>query len=343
MGRPNKLLKKLAKAAGVDSAVHYDVIREALMRACYRGLLRREPEKVVSDGFEHPPLPKDQEDKLKKLVATFVESPEFKIVWAQRSPHAADTWVRAEVLDGLKLWVDLGDMFVSHNCIRGDYEPIETKYLQSVLKRGMSFADIGANIGWFTLLAASIVGKEGRVFSIEPRTNTFNHLKRSIADNEFSDRCEAHNVALGAKAGEWNIGWSEKTLNPGGTWSVPNAGLEENFRKTGHQLQRTKVTTLDDVIGERRIDVIKIDIEGAEPLAMKGAVKVLARNRPVILSEINPGPMQQVSQVKAADYVRQIVSLGYDCRELLKSGLGDPFTGEAAGQTQVVNVVFTPK
>lgn len=343
MGRSSKILTKIAKAAGVDTAVQYEAIREALMRACYRGLLRREPEKAVTDAFEYPPLPKDQEDKLKKLVATFADSPEFKVVMAQRSPHAADTWVRAEVLGGLKLWVDLGDMFVSHNCIRGNYEPIETEYLRSILKPGMRFADIGANIGWFTLLAASIVGKDGRVFSFEPRTNTFNHLKRSIADNDFTDRCETHNVALGAKAGEWNIGWSEKTLNPGGTWSVPHAALEAMFKKTGHLFQRAKVAALDDLVGDNRIDVIKIDVEGAEPLAMNGAGKVLRRDRPIILSEINAGPMQQVSQVKAADYVRLLVSAGYDCRELQKSGLGAPYTGETAGQMQVVNVVFMPR
>ena len=53
------------------------------------------------------------------------------------------------------------------------------------------------------------------------------------------------------------------------------------------------------VAGERHVDVIKADIEGAEPLAMRGAIRILTRDRPVILSEINAGPMQKVSSASA--------------------------------------------
>ena len=342
MGRSAKLLSRIAKAAGVSSAVHYTAIREALMRACYRGLLKREPEKAVIESFEHPLLPSDQEAALAKMVATFADSPEFKLIRSKSAPYPADTWVRAEVLDGLKLWVDLGDMFVSDNCIRGDYEPAETKFLQSTLKTGMTFVDVGANIGWFTLLGARLVGKEGRVYAFEPRDNTFKHLKRSIADNGFDDRCEAYNLALGAKAGEWPVAWSQNTLNPGGTWSVPNPELEAFFKKIGHAFQRAKVAALDDIIGEHHVDVIKADIEGAEPLAMRGAIKILTRDRPIILSEINTAPMQKVSGVTAADYVQQIAAHGYECRELSQNGPGLFFTGEPT-QAQVVNVVFMPK
>jgi FkbM family methyltransferase len=342
MGRSSDLLSKITSLTRPGAHAQYQIIREALMRACYRGLLRREPEKAVTDQFAYPPLSKKHEDKLTSLVTMFVDSPEFKLAWDKRSPHPADTWVRAEVLDGLKLWVDLGDMFVSHQCIRGDYEPIETQFLKSTLKSGMSFVDIGANIGWFTMLGASIVGQNGHVHSFEPRTSTFRYLQKSIAENGFDDRCETHNLALGAKAGEWNIGWSQNTPNPGGTWSVPHAALEASFKKTNHMLQRTKVAALDDIIGTRRVDIIKADIEGAEPLAMSGALKIISRDHPLILSEINYSAISQVAQTTAADYVRQITSYGYNCHELTRDGLGGGFTGESVVEKQVVNVVFKP-
>jgi hypothetical protein len=124
---------------------------------------------------------------------------------------------------------------------------------------------------------------------------------------------------------------------------VPNPELENFFKKIGHAFQRAKVAALDDIIGERHVDVIKADIEGAEPLAMRGAIKILTRDRPIILSEINAAPMQKVSGVTAADYVKQIAAYGYECRALSQNGPGPAYTGEPAGQPQVVNVVFMPK
>jgi hypothetical protein len=64
------------------------------------------------------------------------------------------TWVLAEPRAGLRLWLDLGDYGVSRPCLINRYEPDETAFVEQYLRPGMSFVDVGANIGWFSLIAA---------------------------------------------------------------------------------------------------------------------------------------------------------------------------------------------
>ena len=97
--------------------------------------------------------------------------------------------------------------------------------------------------------------------------------------------------------------------------------------------------TLDSVLNGSRINFIKIDVEGAEPLAMKGALEALKRHRPTILSEVHPEMLKRVSRATPQDYVGLLAQAGYRCRTLLEGGkLGT----EYSGGSDLINVVFLP-
>jgi hypothetical protein len=130
------------------------------------------------------------------------------------SRDSAGTWVLAELDDGTRLWIDLGDYGVSRSCMFGSYEPVETAFVRSMLKSGQNFIDIGANIGWFTMLAARIVGPSGRVYAFEPRPNTCERLRKSVSENGYSN-VEVRQAALGTAPGRMMVGTLMSAHNPG--------------------------------------------------------------------------------------------------------------------------------
>ena len=146
---------------GERSATFGDVI------ACYRLLLGRQPD---ADGLAHyrrrlagRPLTLDE------LVSEFLGSVEFVRRQAERPAGEGLTGETVHACEGFQIRVDPADYAVGHTVARtGSYEPEVSSTLRQVLRPGGTFVDIGANIGWFSLLAASLVGPTGRVIAIEP-------------------------------------------------------------------------------------------------------------------------------------------------------------------------------
>lgn len=319
--------------------------KEALTRAAYRALLLRDVDDAAAAALVHPPFPPEEEDELRNILARFIASGEFRSLVKELDPqpdYPPSTWARVEV-DDLLLWVDLGDLGVSRHCVSGSFEPVETSFIRSVVKPGMTFVDVGANIGWFSANAAKLVGSKGRLFAFEPRKDTFSALSRTFQDNGFSDRATLINAAVGEEAGEVFIGWSPQLGNPGGTWTLPYLELEETFRDNGAALERTPVVVLDEVIGDTSVDVMKIDIEGAEPIALRGARGLLRRQRPLILCELNPVLLDKVSRTSSEDFISSVESEGYVCHALGPNGVEAKLDPASVGlNTETVNVVFVP-
>ncbi len=251
-----------------------------------------------------------------------------------------DTWLLAELDGGRRLWVDLGDYGVSRVAMFGHYEPIESGFVRSVLKPGQTFIDIGANIGWFTTLAAQIVGDTGRVHAFEPRPNTCARLQMTIAENGYR-HVEVRQAALGAAAGRMTVATLVHMRNPGGTWLLATETLSANLRE-GYERFEVDVMRLDDLPIES-CHLLKIDIEGAERLALSGAVETLKRFRPIIISEINPGPLQEVSGVSASEYVDFVEGLGYRAHAMTATGPGPRLAAGFTDGIAMMNVAFLPE
>ena len=179
------------------------------------------------------------------------------------------------ILDGdvaNKMMLDINDSL--RLSIKGIYEPFETELLKNQIGSGNTVLNIGANIGYYTLIFAKSVGSEGRVFAFEPDPTNFNLLKQNIALNGYQ------NVTLEQKAVYSANRTMELFLN------------EDN--QSDHRIYQTKIhqpcvvvdaVSLDNYFrnGQTVIDLIKMDIQGAEMAALQGMARLLKKNRDVRL------------------------------------------------------------
>lgn len=165
-------------------------------------------------------------------------------------------------MDGLKLQMDEGD--IEMRPILKDYqllkiwEPETTKIVKEQVKPGMTCIDIGGSIGIFTLQFARLVGPTGMVFTFEPTEMNFDYQCQNIRLNGFEDIC--YNFKMGAWH-KWEVlPFPRCAAKPFWTNGVPVADfLNKNF-------------------GVKKIDFIKIDVDGAEPNVVKGLIPIFENN-----------------------------------------------------------------
>lgn len=156
----------------------------------------------------------------------------------------------------------------------GAYEPAKYQMIRRHLRPGMTFVDVGANKGDFTLMAARLVGESGTVISIEPEPENHSMLQRSIELNGYAN-IKVLQVALSDRDGIAD-------LRIGATSGAHTLAPEFN----GVRTVSISTRTLDGVVAEQRlrsVDMIKIDVQGLELAVLRGASQTLLANPSVIL------------------------------------------------------------
>jgi FkbM family methyltransferase len=248
-------------------------------------------------------------------------------------------WVMTEIFGGCRLWLDLHDVGVSRGCLLGQWEESETRLMRAGVRKGDTVFDIGANIGWFTLLAATRCGVTGHVHAFEPHPVISRYLRRSVVDSHLDPIVTVHELALDEADGQATLGAEVNTANPGHNHFL--ADSEQNA--AGFERHLVARRRLDDLLPEAVPQFIKMDVEGAEMRVLRGARALLKRARPRILSELFPEQLASVSGATAADFIAEMAKLGYGCWELGPRGLMgrlDDFPTNAAAP--YVSVVFDP-
>ncbi len=151
--------------------------------------------------------------------------------------------------------------------------------------------DIGANTGFYTLLACT-ANSRVRVIAFEPVPRVYEKFLEHIRLNHFEDRCEAYQIAVSNF-----IGMAEMHI-PLGDLPTSASLNPEGFRGFDGVLRQVPVTTIDAVVGERAVDLAKIDVEGFEPQVLEGMQMTLQRFRPTLFIECLPdGPYRQVEEM----------------------------------------------
>jgi len=212
---------------------------------------------------------------------------------------------------------------------RDYYEP-ELAYLEKVLWPGNVFVDVGANFGVYTLAASKLVSAAGKVIAIEPTAQSFAILQQNIALNN-SANVRAFQIALTQTKGK---AWLYHGWDPVGN----SLGRDPLCADGGEEVQTESLDNLLEENGIGRVDVIKVDVEGAEELVLRGATKTLTANSPVVIFEFNPGCAANLnlSPYGARDFLQ---SLGYEFVVL-----GDcAKSKELALQPMYFNIIAIPK
>jgi FkbM family methyltransferase len=181
---------------------------------------------------------------------------------------------------GQKIVADGRDLSVTPDLvIHGFHEWPEEAFVRRTLRGGDWFVDVGANIGVFTILAASLCGPLGRVLAFEPNPPVRRLLEKSAVMNWFHDRIKIFETALGEAEGEVVLSYYPHRLGDAQVQTQQKGAMP--FQLTGKFLERKQIEVpirpLDDIIPvDLPIKILKIDAEGHEPEVLGGSKRLLA-------------------------------------------------------------------
>jgi len=233
----------------------------------------------------------------------------FRLLHATKSWRKAAFWATASPDVGAFQFIcHLSDAIAREVCFTGRYEPQETFLLQRLLTPGQTFVDVGANWGYFTMLAAARVGSSGRIISIEPHPQILALLKANVVQNGISWATVVE-AAIAASQGT-------KTLNgfdpAGDKWGTSFlTGSHSTDREQSFEVVTARLDDVLDAHGVDRVDLLKMDIEGAEALAIKGMTRGLVSGRyPRILLELHPQLITSHGTT-AQDVLSELLQHGY--------------------------------
>jgi len=204
---------------------------------------------------------------------------------------------------------------------QGWSEPEVASFLIRFLSPGMSFIDIGAHIGEYVLLAASIVGERGSVHAFEPDPRNYQLLEQNVHMHRFQS-VFLHNCAVYEQNGQVTLSlFREQSIS---RIMVPEQKLNEPDKLHTSEVIVPAVTLDTFLTKEKiiRVDIIKIDVEGAELFVLKGAHGILSqepKSAPVILFEYSPSNCANFGY-NATEIIELLISYGYTLYSLHRSG-----------------------
>lgn len=202
-----------------------------------------------------------------------------------------------------KIYFNKADPVMTAWTTMGSFEPGTVKYFREALQQGMNVIDIGANIGYYTVIAGYRVGQTGKVFSYEPNPENFHFLEDNIKKNNLKNTIPLM-TALSDTIGE-------RKLYLGNNKCTTHA-FADNSGTGKSELVNTD--TLDHSLvqyGSPIIDIIKMDIEGAEILALDGMKETIKRSPNLIMfTELYPKAMKRLNR-NPIEYLEKLEVLGF--------------------------------
>ena len=218
-----------------------------------------------------------------------------------------------EFQPGLWMKLNFGDLIQETILMEGNWDPSLTELINSVLKPGDVFLDVGAHAGYCTLIAAKRVGPSGRVLAAEPNPASVAQVKANLERSNLhnatvegtavGDSADPVTLFLNADMNSGMASLSKANVNGGTGISVP-------------------CTTLDALVakyGIERANLVKIDVEGAELFVLRGMKEILKRLRPIVVLELEPHLLKSFG-VSVEDVLTFLKGSGYSVTSLGSHG-----------------------
>lgn len=315
---PLALSTLLGRRYPTTGAQHRTLITEADLFYAYRLYLNREPtaaERLHYDVYLGDLSP----TQLTSMLLTSAEFKQqdifYKVVgdYRNEAPLLIDLGQYKQFV--LPQDESIGKTIAEHHI----WEPHVTSVMRNILQPGMTMIDMGANIGYFTLLASHQLGPAGRVIAFEPNHLNCNLIYMSSLINGF-ENIDIFPVAVGDGYTPFVLDLQDGSNGAVSTevsTSTSSIHLKEGLGdgvNHSYLLHRKLTCTvlLDHVLADLpQIDVIKMDIEGSEYRALCGMKQLIQQHRPIIFSEFAPASLQGVSHVSGETYLQALIDHGY--------------------------------
>jgi FkbM family methyltransferase len=260
----------------------------------------------------------------------------YRLARFARRSRPRDQWKDVfHTPDDLRLELDLGtypDCCMAY----GLYELTTARLIQRLLRPGGHFVDGGANLGYYSIMAARCVGPTGQVDAFEPEPTNRARLLANIERNRFTDRIRVHDQALSDKAGTATIHFYEDDKH--------NHGASSLFAEPGAATRDTDVPTarMDEVLAGCMPNLIKLDIEGAEPLAIAGMTGLLETDAPpAVIAEYNT-EQARTAGFEPIEFVRRLLQARPDYQAFVIGRRPRPIKidGDELASRDVINLLF---
>lgn len=221
--------------------------------------------------------------------------------------------------------------------VAGRYEPNELFAFAAGLRPGGVAIDVGANEGVFTVLGAERAGNTGTIVAIEPSDRERSVLEQNVSINGFGNVI-VEAVALLDRPGEVELRIAE--LAHAGQNTVGSFAYADVRGSDTKTVRAERLDTLIEQLGLARLDVLKLDVEGAEHSVLAGAPRVLRELQPLMILELQNDSLRSLGSSRL-DVIADLHSYGYDVRDFdLATGLVGTPSGE--DDTMSLNVLAAP-
>jgi len=214
--------------------------------------------------------------------------------------------------DGHVLYVMAGEVPVVGSLLKfGRWTPHIEDLLRRLVRPGQTIVNVGAHVGYFSVILADLVGSTGRLLAVEPQEQLAELINRSLYLNEYSNRSEVICCALGPEEGSVRFAVRE-AWSSGGTVVAKVDTLGDDWL-----MREVRQRRLDDIVKERGmkpVDLILMDAEGYEPLVLDGCPEVLTTPSIRIIMEWSPELMSRHIPVK--EFIARLHELGFRIWEI---------------------------
>ena len=222
-------------------------------------------------------------------------------------------------------WMYIDDLDSSRLTRFGIYQPEETKLIKKIVKKKHIVLDIGANIGYFTLIMAN---QAKQVHAFEPELRNFEILKKNVELNRLSN-VKLYNLAVTETTGKTKLHLAD--IGRGMHRIYPSHWCKGGVTDVGS-------VRIDDIIGDANF--VKMDIEGSELGALKGMIKLLKKRDITLIMEFHPPSIEEYG-AKPRDIYDFMTSLGYDIKASLRDSLSFKELEKIAIENAGTNILCT--